>query len=169
MPKPLILDSPYPAYSDLSGDAFSLNIISPAYASSESELNTVLQYLYHSYFFEREGYGEIHDTLISIAVAEMMHLNLLGKTILALGAQPFFTRFPSCAFDFYSAKYVSYSQSLANMLEDDIIGERRAVSSYNKMLLRLKNPKVAEIVSRVCEDEKLHLKTLQNLYNEFIR
>ena len=104
---------------------------------------------------------------MSIAVAEMIHLELLGKTILALGAAPVYSRFPSSLFDFYSTKYVAYSASLKNMLEDDILGEKRAICSYEKMLKRLKNAKVSEIVSRIILDEKLHLEVLEKLYKEF--
>lgn len=167
MPKSLICDLPYPSTSDICPDALSLKIISPAYASHDSELNTILQYVYHAYFFDRKGYDVYNETLMSIAIAEMMHLELLGKTILALGAAPIYSRCPANTFDFYSTKYVAYSCTLKNMLEDDILGEKRAIGGYEKMLKQLKNEKVSEIVSRIILDEKLHLETLQALYKEF--
>ncbi|MDE6586025.1 MAG: manganese catalase family protein [Clostridia bacterium] len=167
MPKPLIVDLPYPTTDDICHDALSLKILSPAYASPNGELNAILQYVYHSFFFDRVEYTDYHDILMRIAVAEMMHLELLGETILALGASPIYTRYPSSVFDFYSTKYVAYSCSLKNMLEDDIIGERRAIISYENMLKRLRNVKVSEIVSRIVLDEKLHLETLEKLYKDF--
>ena len=167
MPKPLIVDLPYPTTDDICQDALSLKILSPAYASPNGELNAILQYVYHSFFFDRAEYTDYHDILMRIAVAEMMHLELLGETILALGASPIYTRYPSSVFDFYSTKYVAYSCSLKNMLEDDIIGERRAIISYENMLKRLRNVKVSEIVSRILLDEKLHLETLEKMYKDF--
>ena len=167
MPKPLILQEPYPTTDDISPDAYSLRIISPSYASAYGELNSTLQYIYHSFFFEKNGYEDIANTLISIAIAEMEHLHLLGKTILALGAAPVFTEFPPSRFNFYSAKYVAYSRTLKNMLEDDILGERHAISSYEKMLRCLKNKSVSAIISRIIEDEKLHLATLEKILSEF--
>ncbi|MDE6504339.1 MAG: hypothetical protein K2L42_00545 [Clostridia bacterium] len=167
MLEPMICNLPYPTTDGICHDALSLRIISPAYATSVGELNAVLQYVYHSLFFECQGFKENAATLMSIAVAEMMHLKLLGKTILALGAAPTYSQYPPNSFNFYSAKYVAYSCSLKNMLEDDIIGERRAISDYKKMLRCLKNERVKEIVSRILEDEYLHLNTLEKMLCEF--
>lgn len=160
MPRPLTVDAPFPTTEGLSPDAYSLRIISPAYSSSQGELNATLQYVYHSFFFEREGYAEISQTLQSIAVAEMLHFGLLGRTILALGAPPVFCQYPPTGFNFYSAKFVSYSTSLVHMLEDDILGERRSIAAYLKMEKCLNNVQVKEIVSRILQDEKLHLERL---------
>ena len=52
------------------------------------------------------------------------------------------------------------------MLEDDIIGERKAISDYKKMLRCLKNEKVKEIVSRILQDEYLHLDALEKMLCE---
>lgn len=167
MPKPLIISLPYPSTEGLSDDASSLCIISPAYASSTGELNAVLQYVYHSFYFKKCGHADIAQTLKSIAVAEMTHLNLLGETILALGAPPVFCRYPLSPFDYYSAKYVAYSRSLKFMLEDDLIAERKAVSDYDRMISRLTNPAVKEIVSRIRQDEILHVQTLEKILADF--
>ena len=167
MPKPLTLPEPYPSTKEISNDAYSLRIISPAYASSTGELNAILQYIYHSFFFEKCGYADVAEKLVSIAVAEMQHLNILGQTILALGAPPLFCRYPNSGFDFYSTKYVAYSRSLRFMLEDDILGEKQAISEYDCMLKKLKNKQVKEIVSRIRADEILHLETLQNILSDF--
>lgn len=165
MPKPLTLQEEFPTTEGLSPDAYSLAVISPAYASPTGELNAILQYFYHYFNFDKRGYKEYARDLESIAIAEMLHLELLGKTIMALGAQPVYCQNPPTAYNFYSAKYVTYSRNLVNMIEDDIISERRAIAQYTKMLSRLKNERVKGIVSRILEDEKLHLDKL----NEILR
>lgn len=167
MPKPLTLDLPFPSTEKITHDALALRIISPAYAAPSGELTAVLQYIYHSFFFEKEGYGEIADTLVSIAIAEMIHFRLLGETVLALGAAPVYTQYPPSAFNFYSTKYVSYSCKLKDMLEDDILGERRNIRAYENMLCKLKNPQVYAIIERIVADERLHLKTLTDILTAF--
>lgn len=167
MSKPIKVDMPYPTVDEVCPDALSLKIISPAYATSTGELNAILQYVYHSFFFGKEGYGDASETLLDIAIAEMMHLDLLGKTILALGAAPLYTQYPPNAFNFYSTKYVAYSRTLKHMLEDDIRGEKQAICGYEKMLRYLKNEPVRKIVSRILEDEKLHLTVLEKMLCEF--
>lgn len=167
MPKPMSINEPFPTTEGISHDALSLRIISPAYASSDSELTAILQYIYHSFFFAEKGYDEISDTLESIAISEMFHLKLLGKTVLALGAPPMYAQFPQTGFNFYSAKYVSYGCALKEMLENDIVGERRAICGYEKMLKRLTNQQVKALISRILKDEYLHLETLEKILSEF--
>ncbi|MDE5721342.1 MAG: manganese catalase family protein [Clostridia bacterium] len=163
MAKPLTAEKEFPTTEGLCPDAYSLAVISPAYASPTGELNAILQYFYHYFNFDKQGYKDYARDIESIAIAEMLHLELLGKTIMALGAQPIYCQNPPTAFNFYSAKYVTYSRNLVNMVEDDIISERRAIASYNKMLTRLKDDKVKSIISRILEDEKLHLDKLNEI------
>ena len=166
MSKPLTLNEPFPTTDGICPDAYSLAVISPAYASSTGELNAILQYLYHVFNFEHHGLNEYAETLEGIAIAEMLHLKLLGETIIALGAQPIFCQYPPTAYNFYSTKFVLYSRNLINMIEDDIMGEKHAICQYSKMLKRLKNEHVKAIVSRILEDEKLHLEALTKILNK---
>ncbi|MGN0814752.1 MAG: ferritin-like domain-containing protein [Candidatus Coproplasma sp.] len=166
MPKPLIVQAPYPTTEGICPDVCALKIISPAYATSTGELNAILQYVYHSFIFSAKGRGSQAETLMSIAIAEMHHLDLLGETICALGAQPIFTAQPPSAFNFYSAKFVNYSCNLRNMIEDDIMGEKHAIYAYERMLCKLKNEKVSAIIARILEDEKLHLSILREILQD---
>lgn len=163
MPKPLISNQPYPETDGICHDVCALKIISPAYSTSSGELNAVMQYIYHSLNFMHGGMKEHAETLESIAIAEMIHFKLLGATIFALGAQPVFTAQPPFAYNFYSTKFVSYSGTWQNMIEDDIIGEKRAINGYERMLRQLKNEIVKEIIARIIEDERLHLVALQKI------
>ncbi|MDE7439535.1 MAG: hypothetical protein K2N23_03410 [Clostridia bacterium] len=166
MAKPLTLNEKFPTTEGICPDAYSLAVISPAYASSTGELNAVLQYIYHSLNFDKLDMKDIAETLESIAIAEMIHLKLLGKTMLALGASPIYCQNPSTAFNFYSTKYVSYSRNLIDMIEDDVMAEKHAICQYSKILSRLKNEQVKAIVSRILEDEKLHLETFKEILNK---
>ena len=166
MSKPLTLNEPFPTTDGICPDAYSLAVISPAYASSTGELNAILQYLYHYFNFEQHGLKDYAETLESIAIAEMIHLKLLGETITALGSQPIYCQYPPTAYNFYSTKFVAYSRNIINMIEDDIMDEKHAIAQYSKMLQRLKNEQVKLIVSRILEDEKLHLTTLKEILNK---
>lgn len=157
MPKPLIAAEPYPSVKELTADPLSARIISSAYATSCGELNSVLQYIYQSFVFNHGGEEETAELLKSIAIAEMIHIDLLGNALINLGAQPIYTFNPPVAFNFYSAKFVAYSHRFAEMLEDDIIAERHAVAAYEKMIARLKNNALKELIARILRDEELHL------------
>ncbi len=166
MPEPLIAEKPYPSVEGVCPDCRALRIISPAYASSMGELNSILQYNYHAVMFDSKGLEEYAKILDSVAMAEMLHLKLLGKLICALGAPPVYSVCPPAGFNFYSAKFVSYSRSLKNMVEDDVLSERHAIMSYAHMLDRLRNDRVAEIIARILEDEKIHLQAFTELLNK---
>ncbi len=157
MPKPLISDEPYPSAEGLSPDPVSARIISTAYATGCGELNSILQYIYQSFIFAHAGDTKCAELVKSVALAEMIHLNLLGNALANLGAQPVFTFNPPVAFNFYSAKFVSYTCKPKEMLEDDVAAEKHAVAAYEKMLLRLKNRAVRELIARLLKDERLHL------------
>lgn len=163
MPKPLIANLPYPSLDGLTTDPRSARIISAAYATPSGELNATLQYVYHSLCFAHSGKKSAADTLMSIAIAEMTHLDLLGEALLNLGTQPIYTFQPPTNFNFYSTKFVAYSRTLANMIEDDIMGEKYAIYCYERMLCRLKNGTLKALIVRIIEDEKLHLEALKNI------
>ncbi len=160
MAKPLIAEASYPSLKGLTCDPVSVRIISPAYAASASELTAILQYVYHSFNFACRGDRERAELLKSISMAEMMHLDMLGEALINMGAQPIYTAQPPAPYNFYSTKYVNYSRTLKNMLEDDIMGERHAIYSYEKMLCRLKNDTLKKLICRILEDENMHLKAL---------
>ena len=163
MPKPLIAESSYPTTEGISRDAYTLRIISPAYAAPAGELNAILLYLYQSLCFKAAGYAEYAETIESIAVAEMFHLKLLGETIVALGAAPVFTACPPAMFNFYSTKFVTYSHTLICMAEDGVCAEMSAIRQYERMLCKLRNDRVCEIIDRILEDERLHLAAFKNI------
>lgn len=166
MPEPLIINKEYPTTEGICPDAYSLAVISPSYASPTGELNAVLQYFYHYFNFDKQGYKDYALTLQRIAIAEMHHLKILGTIILELGAQPVYCQNPPTAFNFYSAKYVTYSRNLINMIEDDVLGERRAIAQYTKIICRLKDEQLKKIISRIREDEQLHLEELNRILKE---
>lgn len=167
MPSPLIVKKPYPSVENICPDARSLRIISPAYATAAGELNAIMLYTYHSLMFCAEGKEEAAELIESIAVAEMMHLRLLGQLIIALGAAPVFTANPPCMFNFYSAKYVTYSRTLRCMAEDGVRAERQAIRGYERMGRLLGDTRVRDITERICEDERLHLKAYEDILSSF--
>ncbi len=160
MPKPLNAEGEYPSLDSLTCDPCAVRIISPAYATSSGELNTILQYIYHSVSFSCRGDKKRAELLKCIAISEMHHLDLLAEAMIRLGAAPVYTFQPPAQFNFYSTKFVAYSRSLRHMLEDDIMGEKYAIYCYERMLPRLKNDTLRRLICRILEDENLHLEAL---------
>ncbi|MCD7728550.1 MAG: rubrerythrin [Clostridia bacterium] len=163
MPAPLTEKEQFPTTDGITPDAYSLRVISAAYATSTGELNTILQYIYQSFYFEAKGYGNFAEEIESIAIAEMIHFKALGRCILALGGSPVYTACPPSMYNFYSAKFVTYSKNLIMMAEDDIRAEKHAIRTYERMLTLLNNERVRAIIERILKDERLHLKAFENI------
>lgn len=161
MKKTIKLDLPYPSIEHLEEDYKSARIISSAYAGMHSELGAVLQYVYHAFYFEKAGDEQTADILDGIAIAEMRHLEILGATLLKLGADPVFTACPPFKNNFYNTSKIAYSKTRQKMLLDDLSGEIYASENYGKMLEELTNEQVAAIIARIKLDEELHIKVLK--------
>lgn len=160
MGKPLVVDLPYPDLSGIEKDSVSAGIIRQAYGGGHGEITSILQYVYHSLFFDCYGEKEISDVLIGVSGAEMKHLDILGETLIKLGADPVYAVCPPF-YEFYSAEGVSYSKSPSNMLLDDIAGEMKASALYGEMAEKLCNEKVIAVIKRIRMDEELHIAILK--------
>ncbi len=164
--KPLIVDLPYPKVCQ-NQDIHSANILCFAYASLKGELTATLQYTYHAFYFEQLD-QEDYERLKEISLAEMMHLEILGKTILALGGNPKYLQYPNSQ-TCYNTQKVSQATTPQKMLMDDIMGEMDAITEYKKMLFALKNEEVCALIDRIILDEQLHLQTLKILLEKYSR
>ena len=155
-------EAAYPDLNAIQPDAQVLRLVAPVYAGKRGELTAVLQYVYQSVFLGANGHEEEARLLLSIAVNEMHHFEILGTIITKLGAPPVFTACPPYPVGFYCASNVNYTKSLRAMVCADIAGEETAIEDYTRILSSVKGP-VFEAIARIVEDERLHLKTLGEL------
>ena len=159
-------DLPYPSLDGIANDCRALRVVSPAYAGREGELTATLQYVYQSILLGEKGYGELSRLLLDIAITEMHHIEILGSLITRLGAPPVFTACPPYPVGFYSASCVNYAKSPDAMIAADIRGERGAIDCYESILGTLCDEKVRAVISRIIEDEKVHLAALERAREE---
>ncbi|MCM1290059.1 MAG: hypothetical protein NC132_06370 [Corallococcus sp.] len=159
--KPLVCDLPYPSLDTLTTDVKSGQILSFAYATQKGELTAILQYLYHKTFMQNFS-PKNAETLTSIAIAEMKHLDILADAMQRLGVVPRYVQYPNTKI-YFDASCVSQSMTPQKMIMDDIQGELNAIAEYNKMLFVLKNEDVEAIIARIVMDEQLHLDTLKQM------
>ncbi len=155
--------SAYPTMKGIGEDEKTLRLISPAYAGREGELTAVLQYVYQSIMFGKLGKTDFSKEVLRIAVNEMEHLEILATMISKLGAPPIYTSCPPYPVGYYSASCVNYCKAPRQMICADICAEENAISQYERMLLRVKNPEVAEVLTRILQDEREHLRTFNDL------
>ncbi len=164
----LKINLPYPSFDEVTEDKKTAIILLNAYASAHGELNAVLQYIYHYFYYSKLGEIELAQTILRISLAEMEHFELLGEAILKLGVDPVYIK-PCYKTEFYSTASVSYSKSICKMLMDDISGELEAINTYEKILSQIDNEKIETIISRIKLDEELHVKILKEYYTDYCK
>lgn len=159
---------PYPDLAGIKPNFKDATVISPAYADIHSELTAILQYIFHSMSFAELGDKQNSELLMSIAVAEMHHLHLLGEALSRLGVSPVFSRRPPNKCEYFSAGCVDYSVSPAAMLASDIAGESEAIRIYECILAKLTDTTLTDLISRIILDERMHLAALKKAYRELV-
>jgi bacterioferritin len=158
---PLVIDLPYPNFECIEQSVYNAMVITPAYAGLHGELSAILQYTYHFFYFEEYNYKDISEVLFRISLAEMEHLEILGKLLLKLGVDPVFSMCPPYQYNFYNTSKINYNKTPQKMLLDDISGELSAINEYENMMKRLKSEEVSAVISRIILDEQLHVKALK--------
>ncbi len=152
---------PYPMLKGNVKDLYSASIIYPAFISAHSELNAVVQYVYHDLTSKKDFDEQSSELFMGIAMCEMKHFHILGETLVRLGAEKLFSGCSQYLKPFFGTGERLYSTNLSKMLMDDISGELIGIENYEKMLDKLKNEEVSAIIMRIILDEKLHTRLLK--------
>lgn len=160
----LAVDLPYPSLSGITPDYRQCEMLFEAYSANHSELNAILQYVYHQLNFKKLEMFDVSHIYARIYVTEMEHLHLLGQAIIKLGGDPVFIVPPPQRRTFYSTAAISYSCEPCRMLLDDIAGESCAIAEYNAMIDKIGDVPLAALLRRIVMDEELHYTTLKELF-----
>lgn len=157
----------YPEVSVEKENSYYADLLSIDYAGDVSETTAVMLYSYQHFdkFKENEEFSKI---LEKIAIDEMIHLELLGKTIKLLGKNPVYktceARKEECIM--WSSKNVDYTTNLKEMLEVDINSEKIAIKTYEAHKKIINDKYIKVLLDRIILDEKRHLEIFTRLYNK---
>jgi bacterioferritin len=128
------------------------------YAGKVSEVSAIMQYMYQHYTLSAIA-PETADVLEDIAITEMGHNELLGKTIVKLGGDPIF----GADYRYWNAGFVNYTRDLKKMLLIDIQDEENAIENYLKTIEALETQSIRNMISCIIEEEKSHIMVLKEL------
>ena len=157
----LKVEKDYPTLAIPNKNFCDANILYPLYSGKDSETTAITQYIFQHY---TTNLSPLKEVLLSIAINEMHHHELLGEAIYMLGTLPMFAdgRY------FWKGNFVCYNTNPKEILELNIIAEQKAIKNYNNSLLYIQNDSIKSLINRIIEDEQLHLDTLKDLYyNEY--
>ena len=107
------------------------DLLSEDYAGIKGELTAITQYSYQ-HMEKFSSNIEFSKIMEEIAKAEMIHLELLGKTIKLLGKNPIYSTCEASRGDciMWNSNFVNYSTDLKDMLKIDISSEEAAIKTY---------------------------------------
>lgn len=161
---PCRLDKPYPEIRVMAENPRYAKLLMDAYADGgKSEFTAIGQYMHHHFTIENK---EIADMELCISLVEMKHLEMLGELIRALGGNPKYRRANKM---WWSGGEVSYGDTPCLKLKLDIESEYAAIEGYELLLSEIKDKYIQEIILRIIEDEKVHLRIFTGLLDKFCR
>lgn len=141
-------------------------ILSLDYASDISEDSAIHLYTYQALILEKT-HPEISKTLKHIAITEMKHLELLGKAIHLLGLPPKYVSYTSDNIKrYWTSSFINYTTFLKNMLKQDIKSESMAIENYRKHKETINDAYIKQLLTRIIEDEQVHLSIFQRLLDQ---
>ena len=159
------LDIPYPEVRVEEKNPYYADLLSEDYAGRSSETTATLLYSYQHFntFDSNEEFSKIIE---KIAIVEMKHLEMLGKTIKLLGKEPIYKTCEASRGDcvMWSASNIDYSTRLKEMLEVDIREESKAIKIYESHKKKIKDKYIKNMLDRIILDEKRHLEIFKSLY-----
>ena len=129
------------------------NLIYDSFAGEEGELTAITQYIYeHIDLKDKEDVSKI---LLSIAIEEMRHIDILGEILINLGEKPIFRNSNQ---NQWTAKNVKYKiRDLKDAMKINIASEETAIRGYRQLMRYTNNMYLRRIYERIILDEMTHL------------
>ena len=147
---------PYPPVPNLYPNKKYANLIYDSFAGEEGELTAITQYIYeHIDLKDKEDVSKI---LLSIAIEEMRHIDILGEILINLGEKPVFRN---------SKKKIKYINNKIRDLKDamkiNIASEEAAIRGYRQLMRYTNNMYLRRIYERIILDEMTHLEIFKRI------
>ena len=160
------LDIPYPEVMVEEKNSYYADLLSQDYAGMVSESTATFLYSYQHFntFKSNEEFSKIIE---EIAIVEMKHLEMLGKTIKLLGNEPVYKTCEASRGDcmMWSASNIDYSTDLKDMLKTDIKAEETAIKTYEHHKRLINDKYIKRMLDRIIMDEKRHLEIFNSIHN----
>lgn len=164
--RPIIMALPYPEIRVAERNREYANILSNDYTGAISEFSAITQYVNHENRMVCERCS-MAKTIIGIAMAEMIHLQMLGELIFLLGGPiDFNARMRNGQSRMWTPQYLNLATSPKEMLLINIESEKKAVNQYRSHIRIINDRHVGAVLARIIQDEEYHIMVLQNLLQE---
>ena len=161
------LPEPYPEPKVQGPNFYYASLLLDDYAGTGSEMTAVNQYFYHYLTFDRKEIEELAELEECIAIIEMYHLELIGKTISLLGVSPEYFVIDKGTRVYWNASYVYYGKDLCDRLSADIRAEQQAILKYREHQALIRDPNIQGLLERIIKDEEHHLNLFCQAFEKY--
>ncbi len=160
---PAIVQLPYPPIQVKEKNRSYADLLSIDHSGSVSEVSAITQYISNQNYLS-QSQCTVAKTILSIAIAEMMHLQKLGELMLLLGGEVDFTaQYRGGKRKMWTPAYLTLSQNLREMMLAGIESERAAINQYRMHIQMIQDSYVNAVLHRIIKDEEYHIVLLQAL------
>ena len=154
---------PYPAIEVREKNQNYANILSIDYCGSVSELSAITQYINYENRLACDN-CPVAQTILGIAMAEMIHLQKLGELISLLGGNIDFTaKYRDGRQAMWTPQYLKIKENSKEILETAIESEKAAINQYKMHMKMIKDNGIHAVLARIIKDEEYHIMILQSL------
>lgn len=164
--RPAMADLPYPPIQVRGRNQAYADLLGVDYCGPVSELTAITQYINNENRISWEKCSAA-KILLSIAMAEMMHLQKLGELIVLLGGNLDYTaKQRNGKRRMWTPEYLVLPEQLKKMLLQDIEGERETIRQYEMHIKMIDDDCVNAVLERIIIDEEYHIMLMQTLLHE---
>lgn len=160
---PCAAPGPYPPVRAEEADPTLAGVLHDPYAGKLSELTASKIYLYAKMTLERQA-PRLAKMFECIAVNEMQHMEILAEAIQALGGDPKYVDSRGREWDTDS---VVYTDSPQEALKVAARGEREVIGMYERLIDRVEDRCLQEVLRRIKADHERHLAIIRSAMDEY--
>lgn len=150
---------PYPKLMNIRQNQRYAELLYNSFGGEAGELTAATQYVYEH--IELKKYEEFSKILLSIAIEEMHHLDLVGELIRKLGKRPYYINKDGCQWNSNNVKY--HFNNVYDMLMYNIESEKKAIKEYKEAIKCTQNKSIKDLLERIILDEQTHLEIFNRL------
>ncbi len=164
--RPAMADLPYPQIQVWGRNQAYANLLTIDYCGQVSELSAIAQYINNENRLSYENCS-VAKTILSIAMAEMMHLQKLGELIVLLGGNVNYTaKHRNGAKRMWTPEYLTLPENAVKMIQTGISSDKEAIEQYQMHIKMIQDDCVTAVLARIIKDEEYHIMLLRGLLEE---
>ncbi len=161
--RPIMMDLPYPPTQVREKNQSYANLLSIDYCGSVSEMSAITQYINNENRMSCQRCSFI-QTILGIAMAEMIHLQKLGELIFLLGGRIDFTaQYRDGGPRVWTPEYLAIPENIQQMIAADIDAEKAAIKQYRLHMKMINDRDLNAVLARIIMDEEYHIMILRAL------